>query len=126
QFANGVEAFVSSGGTGFELEIVGTGGRLAIVNDAAAAYFRRDKDSASRPVDGLPPAPGPPAWPLAVKDLVDALERGGQTIADVHCARRATEIGFATQQSHRQGGRRVAPSEIDRALRIESFPWGNE
>jgi hypothetical protein len=71
------------------------------------------------------PAPAA-AWPLAVADLLGALEGGGATLADVHAARRATEVGFAAHQSHREGGRRVTPAEVDRAQRIESFPWGNE
>jgi predicted dehydrogenase len=126
QLVNGVTAFVSSGGTGFGLEVVGTGGRLAIVNDSAVTYQWRDGETVPPTLSGLPSAPDPPVWPLAVQDLVEALERGGPTLADVHCARRATEIGFAVHQSHREGGRRVTPAEVDGELRIESFPWGNE
>jgi hypothetical protein len=63
---------------------------------------------------------------MAVADLLAAIERGTETEAGLGVARRATTIGFAVHQSHREGGRRITPAEIDPDLRIESLPWGNE
>ena len=62
----------------------------------------------------------------AAQDLAHAVRSGGTTACDVKQARRATEIGFAVHVSDRAGGARVGYPIADRALRIESFPWGNE
>ena len=59
-------------------------------------------------------------------DLVRAVQQGGPTACDVDQARRATEIGFAIHASSARGGARLGPGEVDRSLRIESHPWGNE
>lgn len=61
-----------------------------------------------------------------VEELLDAIEGRGRPLASLAEARRAAEIGFATHESHRRGGARVAPAEIDRDRRVVSFPWGNE
>ena len=62
----------------------------------------------------------------AVRDLVEAVRAGGRTACDLDEAGRATLIGSAVHESSRQGGRRITPDEVDPALRVESFPWGNE
>jgi len=125
--ANGVEAFVSPAGPGVGFDVAGTAGRLLVLNDGGEARLWTGADDGRTLVERELQLPRPaPAWPLAVADLLDAIEAGRPTLADVHAARRATEVGFAVHQSHREGGRRIAPAEVDRALRIESFPWGNE
>jgi predicted dehydrogenase len=124
-FANGVEAFASWRGTGLEFDVVGTGGRAVLTRDGAELHYWRNDDPVVRRRRLAIPAEAP-AWPRAVRDLVDALDGGGVTLCDVECARRASEISFAVHDSHRRGGRPVSPSEIDRDLRVESFPWGNE
>ena len=107
--------------------MAGTAGRLLVLNDGGEARLWTGADDGRTLVERELQLPRPaPAWPLAVADLLDAIEAGRPTLADVHAARRATEVGFAVHQSHREGGRRIAPAEVDRALRIESFPWGNE
>lgn len=126
-FANGIRAFVSPAGPGLGFDLVGTTGRLVLLHDGAEAHLWSYGAAGTLSVGrSLPFTPPPPAWPLAVEDLLDAIERGTETVAGVHVARRATEIGFAVHQSHREGGRRVTPIEIDRDLCIASFPWGNE
>ena len=62
----------------------------------------------------------------AAQDLADAVRSGGTTACGVEEARRSTEMGFAIHASDRAGGARVSYPVADRALRIESFPWGNE
>jgi predicted dehydrogenase len=126
-FANGIRAFVSPAGPGMGFDLVGSAGRLVLLHDGVETHLWSFGEAGTAPVKrDLAFAPPPPAWPLAVEDLINAIERGTPTIADIHVARRATEIGFAVHQSHREGGRRTAPAEIDRDLRIASFPWGNE
>jgi predicted dehydrogenase len=126
-FTNGVHAFVSPDGPGLGFDIVGSAGRLVLLNDGAETHLwsfgEGGKATARRE---LPASPPPPAGPLAVADLIAALEHGTDTLAGLGVARRATEIGFAVHQSHRAGGRRITPAELDRDLRIPSLPWGNE
>lgn len=126
-FANGVEAFVSRAGSGMAFDVVGSRGRLVIVNDGAATHlWTTGADGKTLLPRTLPPATPAPAGPAAVADLLTALDRGTPTLSDLDCARRATELGFAVHQSDREGGRRITPGEIDPDLRIPSFPWGNE
>lgn len=130
-FSNGVDAFVTQANytAGFDVgfDIVGTTGRLVILSDGAVAQHWSLSDDGQTPVlHEVPSPPSVPIWPLVVKDLLDAIDDERPTLGDVHCARRATEIGFAAHQSHREGGRRIRPIEIDRELRIPSLPWGNE
>ena len=61
-----------------------------------------------------------------VADLVKAVQDGERTSCDVDQARRAPEIGFAIHHSSRENGARVALADVDRSLRVESYPWGNE
>jgi hypothetical protein len=116
--ANGVEAFVSPAGAGVGFDVAGAAGRLLVLNDGGEARLWAGAEGGRTLVERELRLPPPaPAWPLAVADLLDAIAPGRPTRADVHAARRATEVGFAAHQSHR---------EADRALCIESFPWGNE
>lgn len=126
QFANGVEAYVSPAGSGLGFDVVGSAGRLVILNDGAETILWTAEGGRAPARRELPPVESVPVWPLAVRDLIDAIEQGGETLAGVHVARRTSEIGFAAHQSHREGGRRIAPAAIDRDLRIASLPWGNE
>ena len=126
-FANGVRAFVSPAGTGLGFDLVGSAGRLVLVDDGAETYLWTSAEAGALTAGRvLPFSTPPPASPLAVADLIDALDRGTPTTADLQVARRASAIGFAVHQSHREGGRRITPSEIDPDLRIASLPWGNE
>ncbi|MBI3970950.1 MAG: Gfo/Idh/MocA family oxidoreductase [Chloroflexi bacterium] len=130
-FVNGVDAFVamsaSPAGLDFSLDVSGSRGRLIIVRDGAETYLWGTGEDGRTPIPlPLPAFANTPPWPAAIADLFDAIAQGRPTRSDAHAARRATEIGFAVHHSHREGGRRIAPEEIDRTLRIESFPWGNE
>jgi predicted dehydrogenase len=125
--ANGIRAYVSPAGPGLGFDLVGSAGRLVLLSDGARSHLWTFGDGGVvTDRQALSFAPPPPAWPLAVEDLLDAIDGGTETIAGLQVARRATEIGFAVHQSHREGGRRISPAEIDPDLRIASFPWGNE
>lgn len=124
-FTNGIQAFVSPAGAGMGFDVVGSKGRLVLLHDGAETRLWSFGGGGPEPRE-WPSSPFPLVWPLAVEDLVNAIARGSTTLADIHVARRASEIGFAVHQSHREHGRRIAPDEIDRDLRIASFPWGNE
>ena len=124
-FSNGIEAFATSAGSGLEFDVVGSRGRAVLVGDVGEVhYWRNDDPVIRRRRLALPPRA--PTWPRTVRDLVAALDAGTATRCDADCARRAMEVGFAVHYSHRTGGAPVSPAEVDRSLRIESFPWGNE
>jgi predicted dehydrogenase len=132
--AGGAVAYVTpAGGPGPSFEVLGDRGRLLILDDGREAYLWPAGTTGTsagqarlRPLD-LPVAEGPwPDGPAAVRDLVRAVETGGATACDVEHARRATEIGFAVHASHAAGGARLPLPVPERALRVESFPWGNE
>lgn len=131
QFANGVQAFVTSAGyvKGFDpgFDVIGSRGRLTVVSDGIDTRLwslgADEKTSIAREV---PPVESVPHWPRVVQDLVSAIRHGHPTRCDIAHARRTTEIGFAVHQSDRLNGQRVAPAEVDPHLRIPSFPWGNE
>lgn len=129
RFASGVDAVLlpRTHADGFDMsfDVMGSRGRVAVHSDGAATHVWRD--GALQELPELAPGQGPPwadapPWPTIVADLL----AGGPTRCDVDHVRRASEIGFAVHQSSREGGRRVSPAEVDRALRVASFPWGNE
>ena len=83
-------------------------------------------ESWPQPLDLPAPPSGWTTGPAAVQDLVQAVLTGGSTACDIDEARRATEIGFALHASSAAGGARVGVPVVDRSMRIESYPWGNE
>ena len=121
------------GGRGFS--VIGSAGRLEIVNDARQAYLWEAR--AGRPGEGhlaaTPatvevPQPTVP-WPrgaVLVRDLAQAVRGGTATRCDVPQIRRATEIGFAIHESHAAGGATVTLPVAHRSRRIDPFPWGND
>jgi predicted dehydrogenase len=132
RLANGVTLYaVPEGRPGPAFEVLGTHGRLVVLSDAAQVSLWTSLDGPSgalqpRPMEVAPRGAGWPAGPAAVRDLVAAVRSGSRTACDVEEARRATELGFAIHASSRRDGARVRPADVDRDLRIESFPWGNE
>lgn len=121
----GVVAHVTPDGPkGAGFEIAGSAGRLAVYADATAAHVWTENGETQLALPSR--QEGWPAGMAMVDDLVRAVEDGTPTACDVGQARRATEIGFAVCSSSAQGGARVTLPAADRALRVESFPWGNE
>lgn len=131
-FANGVTAYISpDGGPSVAFEVLGTRGRLLILNDArTVTLWTQESDTyrnlIQRPLEMPAEAEGWPSGPTIVQDLARAVREGGRTACDVEQARRATEIGFAFHVSNALSGTRVSLPLTDRSLQIVSFPWGNE
>jgi predicted dehydrogenase len=121
------------GGRGFS--VIGSGGRLEIVNDAHQAYLweatpggRGADRLAAAPAALEVPQPDTP-WPRGatlVRDLAQAVCAGGATQGDVPHIRRATEIGFAIHESHAAGGAAVSLPVTNRTRSIDPRPWGND
>lgn len=125
-FDNDVIAYVTTdGGKGPAFHLTGEKGRITILSDGTVANVRQE-DSVSFETLTIPTADIKwPTGPAMVEDLIQAV-LGSRTACDVDEARRATEIGFAICDSSSKNGARVALSDVDRSLRVESYPWGNE
>lgn len=128
---NGIELyFTTDGGKKPAFDVLGTDGRLIILNDAAEAYLWSAPEDGQ--VNGLRSLDLPehgenwPAGPAMVRDLVHAIENKTPTACDTEQARRATEIGFAFHLSHQQDGASISLPAMERTQSIPSFPWGNE
>jgi predicted dehydrogenase len=126
-FDNGLVAYITmDGGKGYSFEIVGDKGRISIPADGDEAYLRSANTNGIEAL-ALPEKEGRwPEGPAIVRDLANAVRSGQRTACDTEHARRATEIGFAIHHSSNNGGARVMVSEVERSLRIPSYPWGNE
>ena len=133
--ANGAVLTLLPEGGGRGFTILGSGGRLEIVNDARQAYLWEARSGApggdhlaAAPVSPeLPQADGP--WPRGaaiVRDLVQAVRSSTPTQCDAPQIRRATEIGFAVHESHAAGGAAVSLPVAHRARRIDPRAWGND
>ena len=121
------------GGRGFS--VIGSAGRLEIVNDASQAYLWAAQEGApatghlsAAPASLELPRPDAP-WPrgaVLVRDLAQAVRTRGTTQCDVEQVRRATEIGFAVHESHAARGAAVTVPVADRTRRIDPRAWGND
>jgi len=125
--AGDVQLYFTPGGSQRPaFDVIGSQGRLSIVDDGLQAWQWQDAGAPPLPLDIPQPVGDFPAGAAIVRDLVDAVASGGRTACDVEEARRATEIGFAVHLSHARQGARIDLPAADRKLRINSFPWGNE
>ncbi len=124
---NGTVAFVlSDGPKAIGFDIAGSEGRVAIHADSTMVWHWDQDTNESRPVPMPSISELWSAGPAMVSDLVRAVHEDGRTACDIDHARRATEIGFALYNSSAEQGVRIELPTVDRALKVESFPWGNE
>ena len=132
---NGVLLTLLPEGGGRSFSVIGSGGRLEIVNDAHQAYLW-EATPGGRGADRLAGAPAAlevpqsdAPWPrgaTVVRDLAHAVRTRGATQCDVPQIRRSTEIGFAIHESHATGGAAVNLPVTHRTRRIDPRPWGND
>lgn len=123
RFANGAHGYLTAG-TGTEVEVSGTKGKLRTHNNGAGCQFRR----ATEPHGILEEAPFPlPPHESGVvcglRDLAEALDTGRETQGPVHLARRSQEMLMGLIESHRQGGARVPLPMTNRALYVGRSDW---
>ena len=132
--ANGAKLALLPEGGGRAFTILGSAGRLEIVNDARQAYLWEARSGtpgenlAAAPANLEVPQPTEP-WPRGpalVRDLVRAVRDSTTTRCDVPQIRRATEIGFAVHESNAAGGAAVSLPVAHRSRRIDPRAWGND
>jgi predicted dehydrogenase len=130
QFEEGAQAFVrttAGGPTQWEIDVLGSEGRLRAMNDALdvelwkfapAALSGRGQEAVRYPFPR--PQGAETAHVRAVRDLVAGIRTGKEPNCNGEAARQALEIAIAIRESHRQGGVRVELPLADRSLRINS------
>lgn len=141
--SNGVTLTIMPEGGARAFSIVGTKGRLEVVNEARQAWHVAfDETGASLPprlVPGIDPREDHPEYDSAwvrggdlVRDLVAAVRASDpdvRTRCDIAEMRKLTEIGFALHASSSKGGALVrlpvSPAERE-SIRVDSRRWGND
>ena len=134
-FDNGVRAYLRStpcGAAPWEVDVIGTTGRIRSVNNAETFELIRMVPGGRRG-RGVP-ATCPFPWPVRmqgmgltiVADLINAIENGGSPKCSGEDGRAALEIAVALRESHRRGGVKVQLPIEDRSLRILSSEIRND
>jgi predicted dehydrogenase len=134
-FDNGVRAYLRSmscGAASWEVDVIGTEGRIRSLNNAEEFELIRTIPGGRRG-RGVP-AKVPFPWPVRmqgmgltiVADLINAIETGQPPKASVEDGRAALEIAVALRESHRRGGVKVSLPLADRSLGIRSTEIRND
>lgn len=134
-FDNGVRAYLRStscGAAPWEVDVIGTTGRIRSINNAERFELIRMGPGGQRG-RGVP-AQCPFPWPARmqgmgltiVADLINAIENGKPPKCSGEDGRAALEIAIALRESHRRGGVKVPLPIEDRNLRILSSEIRND
>ncbi len=128
-FDNGVRGYLRSTACGvasWEVDVIGTKGRIRSINNAEKFEFIRVLPGGRRG-RGVP-ATCPFPYPVRmqgmgltiVDDIINAIENGGLPKCSGEDGREALEVAIALRESHRRGGVKVGLPIEDRNLRILS------
>ena len=126
-FNNGVRGYLRSmfcGASSWEVDIIGTAGRIRSLNNAEEFELIRTIPGGRR--GGGVPAKSPFPWSVRmermgltiVADIIDAIETGQPPKCTGEDGRHALEVAIALRESHRRGGIKVNLPLQDRKLRI--------
>jgi predicted dehydrogenase len=118
RFADGVNGYITAA-SGWDLDVHGDAGKVRTVNDMAGCrmWAAEGKWRILREVP-FPEYAHAAAPPRIIRDLIRAIETGGETLNGVRLARRSQEIVMGMVESHRLGGIRVALPLDDRSLYV--------
>jgi predicted dehydrogenase len=123
RFANGVHGYLTVG-TGAEVEICGTKGKLRTLNNGAACHWRRVTEPYRILEDTpFPDVPRESGTLNGIEDIAEALDSGRETQGSIQCARRSLEMLLGMIESHRLGGRRVPLPLENRSLYVGRADW---
>jgi predicted dehydrogenase len=123
RFRNGVHAYLVAA-AGYEFEISGTEGTLRTLNDGLGIQWRRAKE----PWRLLEEEPFPEVQRESgtvggIRELVAALDTGGDTTGGIQLARRSMEMVLGFVASQRRGGAQVPLPLADRSLAVRPDGW---
>lgn len=119
RFANGVTGYLMNSPLWAQYEVVCSAGALRTVNDCGqwslwkqdpAAKYRRYREHP------FPEYQWESSTVRLIRDLVQAVETGGETMQGVRRAAMTAEIAFAVVESHKRGGARVTLPVEDRSF----------
>ncbi len=117
KFKNGVHAYLV-GSPGWEFEIGGSEGKLRTLSNGMGYSLRKkDEHGEFRPVEA-PKAVIESGTLRGMEDIVQALDKDGDTQGNLRLACRSQELIFGIVESSRQGGARVSLPLQNRALSI--------
>jgi len=123
QFRNGVRAFMVDAGV-WDFEVVGTTGSLRAMNNNIHWRMRKPTEKQGRFLiwHDVPFPSFERISPTVncIRDLLNAVETGGETSGNVRVSLASTEIAFAIAESHRRNGARVKIDDVPRDLYITS------
>ncbi|MBI2191380.1 MAG: Gfo/Idh/MocA family oxidoreductase [Planctomycetes bacterium] len=107
---------------GWDLEVVGTKGKLRTLNDQGSILFLRNvgKANLQRQVEP-PPYPYESGGVSCIRDLIEAIRTGRETKGNIALACRSQEIILGWVESHRLGGQRVPLPMTNRSLHVGTF-----
>jgi predicted dehydrogenase len=113
RFGNGVMCHLLSTGLWAEFAAIGSQGAVSIMNNGVDFAYRRRQPTADGRYHEFQPVPFPRYEAVSptvrlIQDLVQALDRDGETRQGIRRAVNTAEIAFGIIESHRQGGARVA------------------
>ena len=128
-FDNGVRGYLRStacGSASWEVDVIGTSGRIRSLNNAEKFELIRMLPGGrrGRGVPALCPFPYPVRMQgmglTIVDDIINAIENGGAPKCSGEDGREALEVAIALRESHRRGCVKVDLPIEDRSLRILS------
>jgi len=123
RFQSGVHAYLVAA-SGYEFEISGTEGSIRTLNDGLGIQWRRIQ----KPWDLREEAPFPDVeresgTVCGIRELVTALDTGGDTSGGIRLAHRSMEMVLGFVASQRRGGAQVSLPLEERGLTVRPDGW---
>jgi predicted dehydrogenase len=123
RFQNGIHAYIVAG-SGYEFEVSGTKGKLRTLNNGTLCQWRRVEEPWNLLEETpFPDVPRESGTVNCIKDMIEAIEIGRETLGNVGLARRSQEMIMGFIESHRQGGARVPLPLVNRGLYVGRENW---
>jgi len=121
EFENGTQAWQVPFGN-YDVEIIGSAGMICTMNNGMDFVLRQPEQPPTKWTRFVPElldiGVEKSATVICLEDLVEAYETGRPTLNNIEVAHHATEICFASAESHRQGGRWIELPLENRGLYV--------
>lgn len=122
RFSNGVHAYLVAG-TGWEIEVSGSKGKIRTYADGASVSWRRAGTHGELESVPFPDVKGASGTVRGFEDLAESIRTGREPVGGIRVARRSQEMVLAMVESHRQGGKRIALPMENRSLYVGRPDW---